>query len=220
MAEARAESLAVNDWGGGTHPYRVGHRKLGMWLFIMSDSLTFGALLVAYSYARVASVSWPTPFKFSPSILFSTGMTLVLLSSSLTMVFAVSASKRGKRGAARKWILATMLLGLTFIGLHMLEWVRLINEGLAPFQLPDEWHKAWPGASPLFGSTFFGITGLHMFHVFSGVCYLGVVAARIKKLNEDVEVAGLYWHFVDLVWMFVFPLIYLLSVDYNNVLGK
>jgi cytochrome c oxidase subunit 3 len=218
MAEARAES--VNDWGGGVHPYRIGHRKLGMWLFIMSDSLTFGALLVAYSYARVASVNWPTPFPFSPSIVFSTAMTLVLLSSSLTMVFAVSASKRGKRGAARKWILATMVLGLTFVVLHMMEWKHLIGEGLAPFRLPDEWLKAWPGASPLFGSTFFGITGLHMFHVLTGVIYLGVVAARIKKLNEDVEVAGLYWHFVDLVWMFVFPLIYLLSVDYHSVLAK
>jgi len=187
----------------------------------MSDSLTFGALLVTYSYARVASVNWPTPFKFSPSIVFSTIMTLVLLSSSLTMVFAVSASKGGKRGAARKWIFATMVLGLTFVVLHGMEWLHLINdEGLSPFGLPEEWQKAWPGASPLFGSTFFGITGLHMFHVLTGVIYLGVVAARIKKLNDDVEVAGLYWHFVDLVWMFVFPLIYLLSVDYHGVLGK
>jgi cytochrome c oxidase subunit III len=218
MTEARAESLTVNDWGGGVHPYRVGHRKLGMWLFIMSDSLTFGALLVAYSYARAASVKWPTPFPFNPSIVFSTTMTLVLLSSSLTMVFAVSASKRGKRGAARKWILATMVLGLTFVVLHMMEWNHLIGEGLAPFELPEEWKTAWPGASPLFGSTFFGITGLHMFHVLTGVIYLGVVATRIKKLNDDVEVAGLYWHFVDLVWMFVFPLIYLLSVDYNHVI--
>ena len=76
MAEARAENLTVNDWGGGVHPYRIGHRKLGMWLFIMSDSLTFGALLVAYSYARVASVNWPTPFSFYPSIVFSSVMTL------------------------------------------------------------------------------------------------------------------------------------------------
>src|SRR6266849_880242 len=151
MAEARAESLAVNDWGGGTHRYRVGHRKLGMWLFIMSDSLTFGALLVTYSYARVASVNWPTPFPFSPSIIFSTAMTFVLLSSSSTMV-----------------------LGLTFIVLHLMEWNHLIGEGLAPFELPKEWAKAFPGASPLFGSAFFGITGLHMFHVFTGVCYLGV----------------------------------------------
>jgi cytochrome c oxidase subunit III len=221
MAEARAESLAAADWAGGVLPYHVGHRKLGMWLFIMSDSLTFGALLVAYSYARVASIAWPTPFPFNPSIIFSTTMTLVLLSSSLTMVFAVSASKKNKRGTARKWILATMVLGLTFIVLHLMEWNHLIGEGLSPFKLPAEWTenpKAWPGASPLFGSTFFGITGLHMFHVFTGVIYLGVVAARIKKLNDDVEVAGLYWHFVDLVWMFVFPLIYLLSVDYQGVI--
>jgi cytochrome c oxidase subunit 3 len=219
MAEARAESLAVNDWGGGVHPYRVGHRKLGMWLFIMSDTLTFAALLITYSYARAASVAWPTPFP-RRSIIFSSTMTLVLLSSSLTMVFAVAASKRGKRGTARKWIFATMVLGLTFVVLHAMEWNHLIGEGLAPFELPAEWlePKAWPGASPLFGSTFFGITGLHMFHVLTGVIYLGVVATRIKKLNDDVEVAGLYWHFVDLVWMFVFPLIYLLSVDYQGVI--
>ena len=220
MAEARAESLAANDWGGGAHPYRVGHRKLGMWLFIMSDSLTFGALLVAYSYARAASVKWPTPFPFFPSIVFSTTMTLVLLSSSLTMVFAVAASKKGKRGTARKWILATMVLGLTFVVLHAIEWGHLIGEGLTPFEIPAEWAEHWQGASPLFGSTFFGITGLHMFHVLTGVIYLGVVAARIKKLNDDVEVAGLYWHFVDLVWMFVFPLIYLLSVDYAGVIKQ
>src|SRR5215813_7307397 len=121
MAEATvkavpAESLVTNDWGGGTLPYRVGHRKLGMWLFIMSDSLTFGALLFVYSYARFSSESWPTPFKFHPSITFSTSMTLVLLSSSLTMVFAVSAAKRRDRKKARLWIFATMLFGLTFVG--------------------------------------------------------------------------------------------------------
>ena len=221
MAEARAEGLAVNDWSGGTFPYRVGHRKLGMWLFIMSDSLTFAALLVTYSYVRASSVNWPTPFKFSPSIVFSTVMTLVLLSSSLTMVFAVSASQRGRLGTARKWLVATMVLGLTFVVLHLLEWQHLmVDEELAPFALSAEWLKAWPGASPLFGSTFFGITGLHMFHVLTGVCYLGVITVRIKKLKEDVEICGLYWHFVDLVWMFVFPLIYLLSVDYHNVLHK
>jgi cytochrome c oxidase subunit 3 len=212
MAEARVESLTANDWGGGVHPYRVGHRKLGMWLFIMSDTLTFGALLFAYSYARVASINWPTPFSFFPSIVFSSVMTLVLLSSSLTMVFAVAASKRGKKGAARKWIIFTMFFGLTFVVLHLFEWKHLIDEGLAAFELPAEWVEKFPGASPLFGSTFFGITGLHMFHVLTGVIYLGVIAARIRKFkDEDVEVAGLYWHFVDLVWMFIFPLVYLMS---------
>ena len=93
------EAQAISgDWGGGTLPYRVGHRKLGMWLFIMSDSLTFSALLIGYAYVRASNV-WPTPFKFYPSIIFSSVMTLVLLSSSMTMVMAVSASSRGQRSS-------------------------------------------------------------------------------------------------------------------------
>ena len=98
--------------------------------------------------------------------------------------------------------------------LHLIEWKHLIDEGVRPFQLPQEWLKRWPGATPLFGATFFGITGMHMFHVFTGCIYLLVVAMRAKKIkHEDIEISGLYWHFVDLVWMFVFPMIYLLSVD-------
>jgi cytochrome c oxidase subunit 3 len=184
-----------------------------MWLFIMSDSLTFSALLMGYAYLRASNV-WPTPFKFYPSIVFSSVMTLVLLSSSLTMVMAVSASARRETSKARKWILATALLGVTFIVLHMIEWRHLIDEGLSPFKLPAEWAEKHPGASPLFGATFFGITGMHMFHVATGCIYLLVVAARVNKVkHEDVEISGLYWHFVDLVWMFVFPMIYLLSID-------
>src|SRR5262245_230643 len=118
MAEAKAEMLVANEWGGGTLPYRVSHRKLGMWLFIMSDSLTFSALLVTYAYARLSSTNWPTPFKFHPSVTFSTVMTLVLLSSSLTMVFAVSAAKHRDKKKARLWILATMFFGSLFIVLH------------------------------------------------------------------------------------------------------
>jgi len=216
IAETRTRQTLADEWSGGSLPYRVSHRKLGMWLFIMSDSLTFCALLMTYSYARFASVDWPTPFPFKPSILFSTGMTLVLLSSSLTMVFAVAAAKQGRKRLARRWILATIVFGATFIVLHLMEWKHLMDEGLYPFSLPAEWLHKWPNASPLFGSAFFGITGLHMFHVFTGLCYLGVIAMRLKKFTaDDVEVSGLYWHFVDLVWMFVFPLIYLLSVDYQ-----
>src|SRR4029453_4942061 len=133
MAEASVESLTANDWGGGVHPYRIGHRKLGMWLFIMSDALTFAALLFAYSYARFSSVQWPTPFPFNPSIIFSTVMTLVLLSSSLTMVFAGSGAKAGRKRIARRWILATMFFGAAFIVLHLMEWEHLMHEGLAPF---------------------------------------------------------------------------------------
>ncbi|OLE55167.1 MAG: cytochrome oxidase subunit III [Acidobacteria bacterium 13_1_20CM_3_53_8] len=216
-SEVQAEQLIAADWGGGAFPYRVGHRKLGMWLFIVSDSLTFSALLIGYSYVRASSDNWPTPFPFWPSIIFSSIMTLCLLSSSLTMVMAVKASARGDKAGVRRWILGTILGGASFIVLHLIEWNHLIDEGLRPFALPSEWAQRWPGASPLFGATFFAITGLHMFHVFTGLIYLASVAAMVKRLkHEDVEISGLYWHFVDLVWMFVFPMIYLLSVDFRG----
>jgi len=211
MAEARVNDQMVTEWDGGSLPYAVGHKKLGMWLFIMSDSLTFSALLVGYAYVRLSSEVWAKPFPFYPSIIFSTVMTACLLSSSLTMVMAVSASERRDRGGVVKWILATIAGGLAFLILHLIEWNHLIGEGLRPFTVPAEWGE---GASPLFGATFFTITGLHMFHVFTGVIYLGVTAARKRATHEDVEISGLYWHFVDLVWMFVFPLIYLLSIRY------
>jgi len=196
-------------WSGGGSPFAIGSKKFGMWLFIISDMLTFTALLVAYTYLRMSTATWPTPFHFSPSIIFSTVMTLVLLSSSLTMVFAVHSMSHGNRGNTVKWIVATMAFGAGFVVLHMIEWLHLINdEKVTPFSNP--WNE------PLFGATFFGITGLHMTHVTIGVIYLGIIAfgvGRGKFTYEDVEVSGLYWHFVDLVWMFVFPLIYLMSVS-------
>lgn len=202
------QTLTTN-WDGGVSPHGIGHKKLGMWLFILSDSLTFIALLASYGYLRVASEAWPKPFSFSPGIIFSTAMTFCLLLSSLTMVRAVSASSAGERARMVKWILATMAAGLAFIVLHLIEWNHLIGEGLRPFRVPAAWGE---NASPLFGATFFTITGLHLLHVFSGVIYLGVTAARKHATHEDIEISGLYWHFVDLVWMFVFPLIYLLSI--------
>jgi len=194
-------------WGGGGSPYAVGSKKLGMWLFILSDSLTFTAMLIAYSYLRMATPDWPRPFG-GHSILLATIMTFCLLSSSLTMVMAVSAAGRDDRKKAFYWLLATMLGGVLFIVLHANEWLGLIHEGVTPFGNP--WDV------PLFGATFFSLTGLHMTHVTIGVVYLGVVAwgfrgGRFKA--EDVEVSGLYWHFVDLVWMFIFPLVYLMSND-------
>ena len=147
------------------------------------------------------------PFHFYPSVIKATVMTFVLLSSSVTMVMAVRAAKLGERSSAAKWIGATMLGGLAFIVLHGLEWASLMEEGVRLFKNP------W--GTPLFGAAFFTLTGLHMTHVAIGVVYLGVVAGlfgRGRLSAEDVEVSGLYWHFVDLVWMFIFPLVYLLSV--------
>ena len=208
MSEANTVKMAPAEWDGGVLPYAVGHKKLGMWLFIASDSLTFSALLVGYSYVRVANPNWPTPFHFWPSIVMATVMTFLLLSSSLTMVLGVSAAERGQTRRTVQMILLTILGGVGFIVLHANEWMQLIHEGVRLWQNP------W--GTPLFGATFFALTGLHMLHVASGVVYLGVIAARFARGRsgyEDVEISGLYWHFVDLVWMFIFPLVYLLSVS-------
>ena len=206
MSQVKAATVA-SVWEGGVSPYAVNSKKFGMWLFIISDALTFSAMLMAYTYSRVSNPNWPTPFHFSPSIVFSSIMTFVLLSSSLTMVMAVHAMNAGRRGAAVKWIGATMLGGVIFVVLHLNEWLNLIH---------NEHVRLWdnPWGVPLFGATFFALTGLHMTHVVIGVLYLGIIAfavGRGKFKPEDVEVSGLYWHFVDLVWMFIFPLVYLMS---------
>lgn len=207
MAEGHTQAMTGSRWGGGALPYAIGSKKLGMWLFILSDALTFSVLILAYSYLRVASPDWPTPFPFSPAIVYATVMTFFLLSSSLTMVMAVAAAHRGDHRRAVYWLLGTMAGGTGFVVLHLREWLHLIEEGVRPFSNP------W--GAPLFGGTFFGLTGMHMLHVTVGVIYLGVIAygfGRKKFTSEDVEVSGLYWHFVDLVWMFLFPLVYLLSI--------
>lgn len=192
-------------WLGGESPYAIPSKKLGMWLFIVSDSITFGAVLVCYAYLRVASPDWPTPFHLS-SIINGSIMTFVLLSSSVTMVAAVEAAKSGRTAASIRWLAATMLGGVLFDILHIREWLGLIHEGLRLYSNP------W--GSSLFGAAFFTLTGLHMTHVTIGVIYLCVVAVgfgRGKFTSDDVEISGLYWHFVDLVWMFIFPLVYLMS---------
>jgi len=202
-----SEITAASPWAGGASPYATGSKKFGMWLFIVSDSLTFSALLFAYTYCRVANPDWPKPFQFFPSIIFASVMTFWLLSSSLTMVAAVHAMNHGGRKAAARWILGTMACGSAFVILHAIEWSRLISqEHVTP--------GGNPWGVPLFGATFFALTGLHMTHVIVGVTYLAIVGhgvARGKFKAEDVEVSGLYWHFVDLVWMFIFPLVYLMS---------
>lgn len=196
-------------WEGGVSPYAVGSKKLGMWLFVIADSLTFASLLVTYSYLRYATDNWPRPFG-TFSITMATVMTFCLLSSSVTMVLGVAAASRNERKAAAKWVVFTILGGLAFVVLHANEWRGLIHEGVTPFGNP------W--GVPLFGAAFFALTGVHMTHVIIGCLYLAVIAfgfGRGKFTSEDVEVSGLYWHFVDLVWMFIFPMVYLLS----NVVG-
>jgi len=206
-SHASAVNPAGSVWEGGQSPYATNSKKFGMWLFLISDSLTFSAMLFAYTYSRVTNPDWPKPFDFSPAIIFSTVMTFCLLSSSLTMVLAVHSMNHGDRKATVRWILATMVGGGAFVVLHMSEWLKLINvEHVTALNNP------W--GVPLFGGTFFALTGLHMTHVICGLIYLAIIATGVgrgKFKAEDVEVSGLYWHFVDLVWMFIFPLVYLMS---------
>jgi cytochrome c oxidase subunit 3 len=193
-------------WGGGVRPFGVPSKKLGMWLFVISDALTFSVVIFAYGYLRLAAADWPRPFLFVPSIVNASVMTFVLMTSSVTMVYAVRSAQLGLRKASVWWLCATVLCGVIFDVLHLREWAGLIKEGVRPLQNP------W--GTPMFGSAFFSLTGLHMLHVTIGIIYLLAVAAMFgssKATADDVEVSGLYWHFVDLVWMFIFPLVYLLS---------
>src|SRR5215467_15399805 len=133
-------------------------KKIGMWLFLLSDTLTFGALLFAYSYGRISNPQWPTPFG-KESIANATVMTGCLLSSSLTMVLAVLAAKRNDKAWTRNWILLTMFFGSAFAVLHGMEWTKLIEEGMTVSKNP------WAANVPQFGGTFFTLTGMHMLHV-------------------------------------------------------
>jgi cytochrome c oxidase subunit 3 len=189
-------------------PYGIQSKKLAMWLFIIADAATFGAILFAYGYLRVANPGWTRPFAFSPTIVNGSVMTVVLLTSSLTMVAAVAAAQSGRVSASVRWLGATILLGIAFAALHLREWFAMIGEGWRLFQNPM-------GGSPLFGATFFGITGLHLLHVICGVVVIGAITIGFRRGRFDaghVETTALYWHFVDLVWMFVFPLVYLMNV--------
>src|ERR1700682_2040635 len=156
-------------------------KKVGMWLFLASDSLTFGALLVAFSYNRLSNPAWPTPFA-KESIINSTLMTACLLSSSLTMVMGVFAAQRGDRAWTRNWLLATMVFGTAFIVLHGMEWSKLIGEGLTIPGFPKPAGAASGELAeiskntPQFPMTFFTLTAMHMLHVTIGVIYLGVIA--------------------------------------------
>ncbi len=188
-------------------PFSIPTKKLAMWLFIIADAATFAACLVAYGFLRNGTPNWPTPFKFSPTVINAMVMTFILITSSLTMFIAMRAAKLGEKCSAFLWTMITALGGIIFAVLHLREWMGMIHEGVRLF--------ANPWGSGLFGASFFTITGLHLTHVVSGVIALVVVGIRYRggRYNsDDLEVVGLYWHFVDLVWMFVVPMVYLLNV--------
>lgn len=187
-------------------PFSIPSKKLAMWLFIISDAMTFSACLVAYGFLRNSTPNWPTPFHSITNVAI---MTFILVTSSLTMLLGIRAARSGDKGGAFRWIMITAVLGIVFAALHLREWSGLMDEGMTLFKNP------W--GTGLFGSAFYSITGLHLFHVTCGVIALITVGIRYQggRYNaDDIEVLGLYWHFVDLVWMFVVPFVYLLNLSH------
>ena len=184
--------------------FSVPAKKMAMWLFIIADSATFAGCLVAYGFIRNATPNWPRPFH---SITNVAAMTVILLTSSLTMLIGVRSAQMADKAKAFRWVMITAVLGVLFAVLHIREWMGMIGEGATLF------HNPW--GTPLFGSLFFSVTGLHLLHVTGGVIALIAVGVRYQggRYNaDDLEITGLYWHFVDLVWMFVVPLVYLLNL--------
>ena len=205
MAEvAEQQRVLASEWGGGRSPFAVGWPKFMMWIFLVSDTLTFAGLLAGYGAMRLTLGRWPVQFEIFNIGLVST-MTFILICSSATMAVAVAAARRGDQPRVLRYLLLTVLGGLFFLGAQVYEWTHFIGEGARLF--------ANPWGIPQFSATFFIITGFHGGHVTGGVIYLLITAIRWTRRSiepESVEIAGLYWHFVDLVWVFIFTLLYLL----------
>lgn len=181
--------------------------KLGMWIFLAGDAMSFGGLLAGYGALRAGSPDWPNPLE-TLGINLTAAMTFLLIVSSVTMVMGLSGARHGDLDKFRKFILLTIVGGTVFLLLQAYEWTHLTHEGMT--MSGNEW------GSSLFGTTFYIITGFHGCHVFGGVVYLSCVL--LAGLNgrflgdnaSPVEIAGLYWHFVDLVWILVFTFVYLI----------
>ena len=194
--------------------------KLGMWLFLAGDAMSFGGLLAGYGAMRYASVQegvaaahrWPVPADVL-GITLTSVMTFLLICSSVTMVKALAALQDGDLQGLKKFLGCTIAGGALFLGMQAYEWTHLINEGLGLTH--SELHGHEPFASQ-FGTTFFMLTGFHGCHVFAGVVYLSCVLLKAMRGGysptnfNGVEAVGLYWHFVDLVWILVFTFVYLI----------
>ena len=217
----------IADWSSDQRAFKnVPWGKAMMWIFLLSDTFIFSSFLISYMTVRISTtVPWPNPSevfaltiggKSIPLILIAI-MTFILISSSGTMVLAVNYGYRRDRVKTFIFLLLTAALGATFVGMQAFEWTKLITEGVRP------WGNPWGAVQ--FGSSFFMITGFHGTHVTIGVIFLIIMARKVwrgdfdrerrgfftsrKGSYEVVEIMGLYWHFVDLVWVFIFALFYL-----------
>lgn len=207
----------AKDWSSDITTFKgVPWGKAMMWIFLLSDTFIFTCFLVGYMVMRMTVTEpWPvasevfalTVWGVSVPLLLIAIMTFILITSSGTMAMAVNMGYQRRKWAVFWLMLATALLGASFVGMQCFEWSKLIAEGVRPWENPM--------GAPQFGSIFFMVTGFHGLHVSAGVAYLLIVAIRVVRGKYDhtnfeiVEIAGLYWHFVDLVWVFIFAFFYL-----------
>ena len=217
----------VADWSSDQRAFkRVPWGKAMMWIFLLSDTFIFACFLTSYMMVRISTtVPWPNPSEVFALTLFGHNipliliaiMTFILISSSGTMAMAVKFGYERNRKMTTILLIVTAMFGASFVGMQAFEWTKLIEEGVRPWGNPM-------GAAQ-FGACFFMITGFHGTHVTIGVIFLLIVARKVWKGHLDdmkpgfftsrrggyevVEIMGLYWHFVDLVWVFIFALFYL-----------
>jgi len=193
VVEPQESPLTPENWG-----------KLGMWLFLAGDAMSFGCLIVGYGILRHASSSWPVP-KDVLGINLTAFMTFLLIVSSVWMVLALAAIQENNKPKFNKFLGLVILGGLMFLGCQAYEWTHLLTH-----RLPE---AGIAFSTSLFATTFFILTGFHGMHVTGGVIYNTCVLAAVNRGRYEakhVEIAGLYWHFFDLVWILIFTFVYLI----------
>ena len=186
-------------------------RKLAVWLFLGSEILFFSALIFTYILLRVHSPNWPVHHQIAEvlDINLTALNTFFLILSSVCVVLALEAVQRGQQKGLVRWLFATLVLGVTFLSIQAFEYNKLFHEGLSITKSPIK------GTDPFFGTTFFTMTGFHGAHVLGGVLTLALVLFKAsrglytKEAHAGVELFGLYWHFVDVVWIILFTIAYL-----------
>jgi len=233
------DEVKTTPWAGGRSPFDVEYGKMMMWFFLLSDAFTFSSLLISYGALRFSATTWPGADKIFQSVpglvehgaplVFVGLMTFILIMSSVTMVLAVEAGHRNARKEVVTWMILTVIGGFMFLGCQALEWHHLYSEGFWWSKIPTNietlkefFHEgagtlaAQQTSAHQFANLFFTITGFHGFHVFTGVIINIIITINVLLGTYDkrgsylmVEKVGLYWHFVDLVWVFVFTFFYL-----------
>ena len=196
MAEAHVMAAGVET--GAVTGIPTG--KMGVWWFLASEIVLFGGLIGVYIMSRLGSAGW-SEMGAHVSVPIGTLNTFVLLTSSLTMVLAFAAAEKGDQKGIRTWLFFTVLLGLVFLVIKAFEWGGEIGAGFTPM-------------AGGFWSFYYTMTGLHALHVLGGavvnfILFLSALLGLLRGSEHRVELAGLYWHFVDIVWIFLFPLLYL-----------